>query len=71
MLTPTLEELARTIYEAKKQDAWGNWQSEYRKAWPATRKDLARARQLNEDVGIEFAFAQAKAVMKLMGLHDE
>lgn len=64
-MMPDLNTIARTIYEAKKQDSWGNWQSEHRKAWPATRKELERARQLNQDVGIEFAFAQAKAVKEL------
>jgi hypothetical protein len=56
-------ELAKVIYEAKKQDAWGWWRSEYRKAWPAIEKDLRRALQNHEDIGVTFAFAQADAVI--------
>ena len=56
-------ELARVIYEAKKQDAWGSWQSEYRKAWPKTPKLLRKCIHEESDLGVLFAIAQAKAVI--------
>lgn len=59
------ELLAQTIYEAKKKDAWGNWKSQYREAWPKTKKEL-RTRLHVGDCDLEFAFAQADAVLELL-----
>ena len=60
---PILTGTAQTIYEAKKQNAWGNWESEYRKEWPADDKALRTALHKETDPGIEFAFVQAKAAI--------
>jgi len=57
------EEIAKIIYEAKKKNAWGNWQSQYREDWPANDKEL-RKRRHHGDCCLEFAFAQARAVIK-------
>lgn len=66
MNLPTIEELARTIYEARKEDAWGKWKSQYRLEWPKTAKELrTRLNHLHEPC-LEFAFAQAKAVRSLL-----
>lgn len=59
------EELAKVIYEAKKKDAWGNMVSQYRKEWPKDSKEL-RTRLHVGDCDLEFAFAQAKAVVKYL-----
>ena len=63
-------EIAQIIYDAKKEDAWGNWQSEYRGKWPETGKEL-RTRLHHGDTSLEFAIAQAKAVKKYLTKEKE
>lgn len=64
---PSIEVLARVIYEAKKKDAWGNWKSQYRKEWPKTAKELRTRLHIGDGiVDLEFAFAQARAVHRLL-----
>ena len=63
---PTLVSVAKAIYEAKKQDAWGNWKSEYRKSWPSDAKALRKALHEESDPGIEFAFVQARAAIEVL-----
>lgn len=58
-------ELAEVIYEAKKKDAWGNWKSEHRLAWPSDKKEL-RTRRHHGEPALDFAFAQARAVIKYL-----
>ncbi len=65
MKIPSIETLARIIYEAKKVCAWGKIESQYRKAWPKTAKEL-RTRLHVGETNLEFAFAQAEAVHKLL-----
>ena len=66
MTLPDETELARVIYEAKKKNAWGKWQSQYRLAWPQDARELRVRRIVDEDVDINFAFAQARAVIKYL-----
>lgn len=56
--------VAKAIYEAKKQDAWGNWQSEHRGKWPETPKVLRACLHNESDIGVHFAFVQAKAAIE-------
>lgn len=59
-------EIAKTIYEAKKNNAWGNMVSEYRGEWPKTPKEMRTRMHGDDDCGLAFAFAQADAVIKLL-----
>ncbi len=63
------EQLAKVIYEAKKEDAWGTWKSQYRLEWPKTKKEL-RTRLHVGDCDLEFAFAQADAVLSYFNDND-
>ena len=60
---PAVLELAEIIFEAKKEDAWGNQQSEYRGKWPATRKLLRQCIIEERDSAVLCAVAQAQAVL--------
>jgi len=60
-----IEKIAEAIYEAKKENAWGNWKSQYRGKWPKDKKEM-RTRLHHGDVCLEFAFVQAKAALEAM-----
>lgn len=64
----TLVGTAKVIYEAKKQDSWGNWESEYRKEWPVDNKALRTTLHQEIDPGVEYALVQAEAALFYLGL---
>ena len=65
MKLPSETQLAQVLFETRKADCWGALQSKHRSQWPPTPKEL-RTRMHLGDVELDIAFAQARAVLKLL-----